>query len=48
MAKGITSTIAEPTGWIRQALAADDFGPALRRNGLDAELGKTDENGRND
>ena len=28
-------------GW--GALAADDLGPALRRNGSDAELGKMDE-----
>jgi hypothetical protein len=32
---------AHTHGW--GALAADDFGPALRRNGSDAELGKMDE-----
>jgi hypothetical protein len=39
--------IAEPTRGIGERWAADDFGPALRRNGLDAEFGKMDEIGRN-
>jgi NAD(P)-dependent dehydrogenase (short-subunit alcohol dehydrogenase family) len=37
-------TIAEPTCGIGRA----DFGPALRRNGSDAELGKMDEIGQNE
>jgi hypothetical protein len=47
LGKGDQQTIAEPTRGSGGA-GGGDFGPALRRNGSDAELGKMDEYGRND
>ena len=39
LAAQLEHTIAEPH-LVSGALATEDFGPALRRNGSDAELGK--------
>jgi hypothetical protein len=47
MAKWITARSPSPHAGLASA-GGDDFGPALRRNGSDAELGKMDEIGQNE